>query len=364
MDQIIICGNTCGHDHESANGPTGCCSEHGPFMYFCGECQGRTAVRTAPGQRGAGRGAEGVGERVTTETETQPAAVVKTARDLTEILRLYEALLVQAIHKAGAKIDGTSLPGGEPMVALAAVADPAEFAENVEAVEWRHLATCKLLDHTRCWTGSEDEDDSEPVLQTLLFWSEQWRTERGFPLDGRRPTVASEANVIRGLLDWAWETLPEWDDFADDIRGARLRLEDMLYAGARQEITRVVCPDCIQPPRLVHLYGIAQDGSDDRWKCPRCKVRLDADGVRRAHAKMLRSEGAEKWIPQVDAIGTLRAQGRPERTVRKWLADGEGSAYCDPITHEVWVWWPELWRKHLMTPTRRRGAGEAGETVA
>ncbi len=35
---IVLCGNGCGHNHESANGPTGCCDEHGAYMYFCGAC--------------------------------------------------------------------------------------------------------------------------------------------------------------------------------------------------------------------------------------------------------------------------------------------------------------------------------------
>ena len=39
--RIILCGNTCGHNHESLNGPTGCC-EHGPYMYFCQECHDAT----------------------------------------------------------------------------------------------------------------------------------------------------------------------------------------------------------------------------------------------------------------------------------------------------------------------------------
>jgi hypothetical protein len=289
-----------------------------------------------------------------TETETNVSPVVKVARNLTTIVELYANLLAQAIHRASAKIDGHSLPGGEAMVALAGVADRETNERRVELHEERHLATCQRLDHSRCWTGSEDEDDTEPVLQTLLFWSEQWRAEHGFPLEGRRPTVATEANVIRSLLDWAWENLAEWDDFASDIGKARVRLENLLYAGKRQELTRVVCPHCDKPPRLIHLYGMRDDGSDDEWKCPRCKVRLDTAGVQRAHAKMLRSEGAEKWVHQIDAIGTLKAQGRPERTVRQWLADCEAEAYCDPKTHEVWVWWPSLWRKHLMTPTRKR----------
>ncbi|QSR25535.1 hypothetical protein CFH99_07855 [Nocardioides aromaticivorans] len=289
-------------------------------------------------------------------------STVKVARDLTEIGQLYERLLAQAIQKATAKIDGTSLPGGEAMVALAPVADPETNARRVELAEQHHLATCERTEHSRCWTGSEDEDDGEPVLQTLLFWSEQWREEHGYPLEGRRPTVATEANVIRSLLDWAWTNLAQWDTFAKDIRDARIRLENLLYAGARQERTRIVCNRCkaddntTSRPRLIRLYGPEVDGSGDRWKCPACKVRLDADGVRDAHAAMLRSEGAAKWVPQVDAIGTLKAQGRSERTVRKWLAEGEGEAYCDPVTHEVWVWWPDLWRKHLTAATRTRDA--------
>lgn len=34
---ILLCGSTCGHDHNSLNGPSGCC-EHGPYMYFCQQC--------------------------------------------------------------------------------------------------------------------------------------------------------------------------------------------------------------------------------------------------------------------------------------------------------------------------------------
>ena len=30
---------SCGHDHNSPNGPTGCCPKgHGPYLYFCGTC--------------------------------------------------------------------------------------------------------------------------------------------------------------------------------------------------------------------------------------------------------------------------------------------------------------------------------------
>lgn len=47
VSRIIVCGSTCGHDHDSLNGPTGCCAVHGPYMYFCGDCHGEPpAART------------------------------------------------------------------------------------------------------------------------------------------------------------------------------------------------------------------------------------------------------------------------------------------------------------------------------
>ena len=45
--RIFICGNTCGHDHEGVNSPTGCCAEHGPYMYFCATCHDERAARRA-----------------------------------------------------------------------------------------------------------------------------------------------------------------------------------------------------------------------------------------------------------------------------------------------------------------------------
>lgn len=56
----------------------------------------------------------------------------------------------------------------------------------------------------------------------------------------------------------------------------------------------------------------ASDPADDRWKCARCKKRYDDDAFTRAHAKQLLDESAETY-------GTLVAQGRAERTIRKCL---------------------------------------------
>lgn len=274
-------------------------------------------------------------------TDIHTSAVTKVARDLTEIVDMHERLAAQAEHQASHPL----MPGGPAMVALGNVA-------NIEAWENRHQATER---YRKAYTSVEDEDpdDAWSPFQLLEFWSEAWRREKGAEYD-TRPTITTEANFIRWALDWAWENEPAWDDFAADVRRARVRLENILSDGKRAERSRIVCDQCEAQPRLIVLRGSADDCSDDWWKCPGCKRRFDSDDVRRAHAKQLRSEGAQRWVHQADAIGTLKAQGRPERTVRAWLAEGEGEAYCDPVTHQVWVWWPDLWRKHLTTPTRNR----------
>lgn len=144
----------------------------------------------------------------------------------------------------------------------------------------------------------------------------------------------------------------------------------------------------------------ASDPADDRWKCTSCKKRYDDDDFTRAHAKQLLHESAEKYVVLADAIGTLVAQGRAERTIRKWLeppikhvddqctvcrrawppaeyaacpgdmltkkpCGGElrpvkrgnpervVDSFCVLTTHQVMVWWPDLWRLHLATPNKR-----------
>lgn len=268
------------------------------------------------------------------------SATTKVARDLTEIVKLAAGLKVEAAHKANDSL----MPGGLAMVALGSVANLEAWENRYEAAEAFRRPAEHVLD---------EDDQWEPPLQTLCFWSEQWRAEHGAEYD-KRPTLETEANYIRWALDWAWDNETHWDDFASDIRKARLRMEDLVNAGTRPERSRIVCNMCDAQPRLLVVRGVADDCSDDGWKCPSCKVRFDAKGAQRAHAAMLRSAGAERWVAQADAIATLKAQGRPERTVRAWLAEGEGEGYCDPSTHQVWVWWPDLWRRHCSTPTRKR----------
>lgn len=147
------------------------------------------------------------------------------------------------------------------------------------------------------------------------------------------------------------------------------------------------------------------DEDQVRWKCPACKKKFDMDAFARAHAKQLRNESAARYVAQGDAIATLVTQGRSERTVRSWLdcpiqrvdrcticrrrwsasehtvcpgkiktpaglvicggeleqiwkgdRDDVVEGYCEISTCRVYVWWPDLWRRHLSRAVRDRSA--------
>lgn len=279
--------------------------------------------------------------------EPQASPVVKVARDLTEIVDLHRRLAEQAVHQAGAKVDGTSLPGGAAMVALGPVANLEAWGNQNATDERMGLA----------YTSVEDEDPEEAwsPFQLLEFWSEDWRRVHEAEY-GRRPTIESEANFIRWALDWAWENEPRWDDFAADVRKARVKLEDILSAGNRAERSRVPCSSeaCEPQPRLIVIRG--EGDTPDHHKCPACKTRYMPDDYDRALGRQMRSEGAARFVPKRDAVAVLRDQGRPGETIRKWFADLEVETYCEVGTRRVFVWWPDLWRKHLSTPTRKRAS--------
>jgi hypothetical protein len=278
-----------------------------------------------------------------TQHEQQPSEVARVARDLTAIVELALQIPAQAIHKANATIDGTGLPGGLAMVSLASVASPEAWENIYEARE----AHGRSSDHVA------DEDDTwESPLQSLLFWSEQWRIEHNRESD-RRPTVGSEAAFIRQCLDWAWDHELQFEDFARDINQARVRLEEVLYAGNRVERTRVHCidPVCERKPRLIKVYR--QTAAEDHYKCPSCKELYSAQRFIRAKADLLASQGADRHVPMQDAMGAI---DRPERTFRKWLRFWYVRSYRDPLTGTVMVWWPDVRETDMNTQKRNAAA--------
>lgn len=340
--------------------------------------------------------------------EPQADPVTKVARDLSAIVELYIRLLSQAVQQAGHPM----MPGGPAMAALGNVA-------NMESWENQQQATERYHDHAdvrlrRCYTSVEDEDPDEAwsAFQLLEFWSEGWRAEHGAEY-GQRPSIATEASFLRWSLNWAWDNEPAWDDFARDVNLARVKLENILTAGHRVERTRVSCntADCLErqaqrgiekpsPRNLIRL--VEAQGREDVWKCPGCRTRYDSDAFDRAYAAMMRSKQAEKYVTARDAVAVLKEQGTPGHTVRRWLSPPErhtadrcvvckrswppqehaacpglrlGEAcggdlkpvikrnrdaivggYCDIGTRMVWVWWPDLWTKHLLRKARDMSA--------
>ncbi|GHJ59153.1 hypothetical protein NOK12_16710 [Nocardioides sp. OK12] len=253
--------------------------------------------------------------------EPQAAPVVKVAQDLRAIEELFEAVLVQAVHKANDRL----MPGGEAMVALASVGSPREWEERIEAAEHYHLATCERLDHTRCRYAEHaaDEDGHEPILQTLVFWTEQ---ARGYDLD-RRPTIATEVNFLRGWLNWAWDNLPEFDDFAKDVRSAKSRLENLLMAGERAERGAPCMYDECKGARVMRKLEPYRDSGGEKawrwsdWHCPRCKRSWDED-------RYAANVAAAHWSTQIEMVGdetwcsvkyAARQAELPESTIRAWV---------------------------------------------
>lgn len=274
------------------------------------------------------------------EQQIQAGPVVKVARDLTEIVTMAGMLAEEAVYQGDRQVDGKVIPGGLAMVALGNVA-------NLESWEYQYEAAERAGRDVR---HVEDEDDTwEPPLQTLCFWSEQWRAEHGAEYD-TRPTLGSEAAFIRWALDWAWENELHWDDFAGDIRRARVRLENLLHAGKRAERTRVPCTSemCERKPRLIRVYR--ESAADDGYRCTACKSWYDAHDFARAKLQHLTHEGADRHVKMQDARDAI---DRPRRTWDKWLRLWYVRSYRDAVTGQVWVWWPDV-READQEVNRRR----------
>jgi hypothetical protein len=250
---------------------------------------------------------------------------IEVAQDLTAIVDMSEALEDQAINDANDHL----MPGGLAMVALSSVANLEAWANKLDAAERRGLRI-----------AVEDDDEWEPPLQTLLFWSEDLRRVHGLETDAR-PTIASEANVIRWALDWLLENEPHFADFAEDIHAARSRMESLLAEGLRVK-RGVPClsVDCdggvlVQPvaaPREPHFCdgheGVChlphercphdRGGLRDEWVCGKCDRRYGVEDYRRAVAQsaFLNAE----WLPLEDAIART---GAKRGSIQGWASKGE-----------------------------------------
>lgn len=261
------------------------------------------------------------------EMKPEVDPVTKVAQHLSAIEDLSCHLESQAIAKANDR----ELPGGSAMVALAGVA-------NIEA--WQNIVDTSLrlaYAYDEEPPEIDDDDTFEPPLQTLCFWSEQLRREHGDEYD-KRPTISSEAGYIRFMLNWMWENEPHWDDFVDDIRKARTRLENMLHAGVRVAFRGAPCLyDECKGARLIRKTVPTRDEQGNKawrltdWHCPRCKRSWDEKAyARNIYAAVERSHfddlgTNETWCTVSRAA---RRVDRPQGTIRSWISRGEVAAAC------------------------------------
>jgi hypothetical protein len=279
-----------------------------------------------------------------------PDSRVRAARDLTNISLLAELLHAAAISSSNARVDGTALAGGRAMVAMTHVGSPEAWAEQVEADELYHLTVCAKSDHAKCQYAQmadyEDEDD-EPPLQTLRFWSERWRTAKdGYRLD-RAATLRGEIAYLRDVLAWAHEHEEFWGAFVTDLAKVRTRLEDTVAAGTRVAFRGVPCMyDECGGARLVRKTVPTRDFDTGEktyrltdWHCPRCKRQWTEDEYARnvyAATESLHyaNLGAEAWCSLEKAAKRV---DRPRLTVWSWTDRLQVASVCRVTDRRVFV---------------------------
>lgn len=396
------------------------CEESDLLVSACAHCRGDDPT-IRPGE--PLRGDVSVGRPVWPVKDTTPVYVprpaetqtsdprVQVARDLRQI-RVMAALLSERGEDLA---DDPTMPGGDAIATAAPVAMPSSWERRVELNEadWlRKLNTqAVVLAHGTTVAKSSDGrpspdvDDWEPPLQTLLYWSELWRWQLDMMHELWLPTLASEANFLAAsdVLDWAWDNAAGVIEvFVADVADARTRLENVVRDGVRTTRSRIVCdkPHPDKPhKRLNVLYGDSDAAAG--YIAPCCHARYTPDEAKRAHARQMRQEGAEKWITTVEATGALVTLGWQRRTVWRWIEplipvdrcddcrrtwptqehpacpnkrwiDGAEvvcggfltrvmrgdrelvpEAYCDIATRRTYVWWPALWRRHLIARADR-----------
>jgi hypothetical protein len=252
------------------------------------------------------------------------------------------------MHHATDSDDPDRILGGDAMGELGPVASLTKWEAAFEDAEASGLDTSYAYD--------QPDDEGQTVLQRLTFWTEDYRREWNKPKP--RPTIASEAEFLRSVLDWCWQHEVKFADLARDVEDARKRLEDVADARKRwSRRGRVHCvnPECEKKPRLIRVYGDLEKGQTDSWKCPAadCKWRYDDDAYKRMASQQARAEAARRFVTVDVAVHILRSNGTPERVVREWIADEVVEVGCELASHRKAVWWPTIWRLHLMRPARK-----------
>lgn len=171
-------------------------------------------------------------------------------RDLRTVVELYALLPEQLVDAGGSNFkpygspsSDTKVPGGDALV---------------------------LLGGGHVGTGDRDAkpDDPEPVLPLLASWEDDFRHTRKDPAGGKA-TMTTTAAYLERHLGWAATDHPAFDDFVDDLRRCRARLESVLRAGPQR--SPVLCITCgrraLERPDADRTD---KNGTEILWRCSHC----------------------------------------------------------------------------------------------
>ncbi len=307
------------------------------------------------------------------------SSISDVSDNLAKIIDMAGRLEARAVDRACDR----EFPGGDAMVLLAGVGSRHDWERRNDLAE-------ASGDYGK--SATEDPDKMWSALQTLWYWTEDYRQQLGMNYDDPRwrPTLTSEAGFLRNrdVADWIWNNEPKWDAYSKAVNDAKAKLENVLIEGNRSDRSEVICgnPDCDDPRKLIRVYARRHptewecdacgttnnnpepcdhcesdslrevrwesDTDDDRWKCGACKNLSTDDEVQKFYAKQLWLAPAEKWMPIAHAVQLMREQGWQERVVRSWLDDLE--VRTEDISRRREVLWSSLWRRHLLETQARK----------
>lgn len=277
-------------------------------------------------------------------------STVDVAQNLSEIERLADDLRAQALAKAGDSL----MPGGAALVALAPVGNHDVWLGRVSLAERN--------DYQAGYTD-EDPDEHWTALQTLRWWTDEWRRE--WDAERSDQTLVTEVVFLRQILNWIYDHEPHFEDFARDVARARTKLENVLYAGERSERGVPCLYESCKGKRLVRKLEPTRgkDGQKvyvwSNWHCPNCHREWGED----QYARMVTAANEEAKTEVIDgeewcAVDRAARQvDRPRSTIRQWVHKGHVRQVCIIAGRRVgFVCMTEVIARHEATARRKRAA--------
>lgn len=184
--------------------------------------------------------------------QTCPACIGTIRSNLIEVRNLFAQLPAQALYGGsdGRLEAARPIPGGEAMALIGP-------SSNGRAVAWareRGDDVSHLLD--------ERHGEIAPPELMLVTWEDDWRSLRGQAVEDL-VSIHTAADYLDTHLHWAAQNHDAFDAFASDISAQVARLEDVLHAGERDELT-APCLYC--RGRIERVYH-RKTGFSDNYQC-------------------------------------------------------------------------------------------------